>query len=127
MNRLTSYFKVGDRAWAVRRRIVVATLLFCGALIIYAATPYMPQDKANLMVPNMINLMIFVIGYYVFGPVLDDTFKRKWSDNINSSAGKSVVETTTVTESKAIKATPVVASNEDEDPSASPRPQSVQG
>jgi hypothetical protein len=83
-NMVANYLNVGDVTWAVRRRIVVLTLLFCAGIVIYCATPYMSLEKATLLVTTVGNLATFVIGFYVFGPIMDDVRKAKWRDNLPS-------------------------------------------
>ncbi len=69
---IAGFFAVAsDDNWAIRRRIVVLTLLFCAGIVLYSAI-WADVAKAALLVNPCFTLSTFVIGYYVFGPVLDD-------------------------------------------------------
>ena len=76
LDNVKEYLKAGSPDWAIRRRIVIGTLLFCGVMIIWAAG-WMSLDKGTLIINQSYTLMTFVIGYYVFGPIVDDHMKRK--------------------------------------------------
>lgn len=70
------YLSVGSTNWAIRRRIVIATIIFCFGMIIYASE-WMRIETAKDIIRECFLLLTFVIGYYVFGAVADDHLKRK--------------------------------------------------
>lgn len=55
----------GDPQWAMRRRVVIASLGFCAGLSIYAVSH--SPEMANAVVPHMSLLAGAIIGSYVFG------------------------------------------------------------
>lgn len=75
--RVQKYVNVGQKDWAIRRRIVALTLIFCAIMTMWGASSYMPTDKATLIINQCFTLATFVIGYYVFGAIVDDHLKRK--------------------------------------------------
>lgn len=79
------YFNVGQKNWAIRRRIVGATLIFCAVLTVWAASNYMPVDKSTLVINQCFTLATFVIGYYVFGAIVDDHLKRQHDVNMTAA------------------------------------------
>lgn len=59
-------------SWRIRRRIIVATLLFCAGEIIYLTGWGQDTDLASTIATGVILLAASVIGSYVFGAVWDD-------------------------------------------------------
>ena len=59
-------------SWKVRRRIVVATLLFCAGEILYLTGWAESTDLAQTIANGVLILAGSVIGSYVFGAVWDD-------------------------------------------------------
>lgn len=59
-------------SWAVRRRIIVATLLFCAGEIVYLTGWGQDTDLASTIANGVLILAGSVIGSYVFGAVWDD-------------------------------------------------------
>ena len=59
--------------WRVRRRIVHATLAFCGGIIVYVLTAGQDSSVAEAAVSGAYLLAGAVIGSYVFGAVWEDT------------------------------------------------------
>lgn len=59
-------------SWAVRRRIIIATLLFCAGEIIYLTGWAEDTDLASTIANGVLILAGSVIGSYVFGAVWDD-------------------------------------------------------
>jgi hypothetical protein len=73
MGRLMSRRNVfGQSSWAMRRRIIVATLLWCGGMVTYLAILGRPIQLSETAVNGLLLLMASVIGSYVFGAVWDD-------------------------------------------------------
>lgn len=70
------YFKVGNPHWAVRRRIVIASLLFCAAEIVWASQ-WMRMETAPAIITQAFMMATFIIGGYVISNVADDHLKRK--------------------------------------------------
>lgn len=63
---------IGRPSWVVRRRIIIATLLWCGAMVTYLAIFGRPISLSETAVNGCLLLMASVIGSYVFGAVWDD-------------------------------------------------------
>lgn len=59
-------------SWAIRRRIIVATLLFCAGEIIYLTGWGEDTNLASTIANGVLILAGSVIGSYVFGAVWDD-------------------------------------------------------
>lgn len=59
-------------SWTMRRRIIIATLLWCGAMVTYLAILGRPIQLSETAVNGLLLLMASVIGSYVFGAVWDD-------------------------------------------------------
>jgi len=59
-------------SWRIRRRIIVATLLWCGAMVTYLSILGRPVQLSETAVNGLLLLMASVIGSYVFGAVWDD-------------------------------------------------------
>ncbi|WP_292589709.1 hypothetical protein [Mesorhizobium sp.] len=59
-------------SWAIRRRIIVVTLLWCGGMVTYLAILGRPIQLSETAVNGLLLLMASVIGSYVFGAVWDD-------------------------------------------------------
>lgn len=64
-------------SWAVRRRIIIATLLWCASLVTYLAIWGRPITLVEAIASGCLLLMGSVIGTYVFGATWDDQAKRK--------------------------------------------------
>jgi quinol-cytochrome oxidoreductase complex cytochrome b subunit len=59
-------------SWRIRRTIIVATLIFCAAEIIYLTIWGKDTDLSSTIANGLIILAGSVIGAYVFGAVWDD-------------------------------------------------------
>lgn len=59
-------------SWRIRRRIIVATLLFCAGEIIYLTGWGQDTDLASTLANGVLILAGAVIGSYVFGAAWDD-------------------------------------------------------
>lgn len=73
---LRKFFSVGNPDWTVRRRIVIYSLLFCAAEIVWASQ-WMRMETAPSIISQAFIMATFIIGGYVFGNVVDDHLKRK--------------------------------------------------
>lgn len=69
MPRLPEVFRP---SWKVRRRIVIITLVWCGAMVSYLAVWGRDIDLSETIANGALLLMASVIGSYVFGAVWDD-------------------------------------------------------
>lgn len=63
---------MGKPSWRIRRRIIVGTLLYCGAMVLYLAVWGESTSLAEAIATGLILLAGSVIGSYVFGAVWDD-------------------------------------------------------
>jgi len=63
--------------WGIRRRIIIATLVWCALLVTYLAIWGRPTSLSEAIATNLLLLMGGVIGSYVFGAVWDDASRRK--------------------------------------------------
>ncbi len=68
---------MGRASWAVRRRIIIAVLIWSGSLITYLAIWGRAVSLVSDIATGLILLMGSVIGSYVFGAVWDDKNTRK--------------------------------------------------
>lgn len=69
-------FPKGDPAWAIRRRVTIAVLAFCGGYAVWA--PFVAREAlATTMILQAFLLAGAVVGFYIGGPLLDDHLKRK--------------------------------------------------
>jgi DMSO reductase anchor subunit len=59
-------------SWKIRRRIVIATLLFCAGEILYLTAWAESTQLAETIASGVLILAGSVIGSYVFGAVWDD-------------------------------------------------------
>lgn len=59
-------------SWRIRRRIIVGTLLYCAAMILYLAVWGKSTSLEEAIATGLILLAGSVIGSYVFGAVWDD-------------------------------------------------------
>jgi hypothetical protein len=59
-------------SWRVRRAIIIGTLIFCAAEILYLTVWGQDTDLAETIANGLILLAASVIGAYVFGAVWDD-------------------------------------------------------
>lgn len=59
-------------SWRIRRRIIVATLLFCAGEIVYLTGWGKDTDLASTIANGVLILAGSVIGAYVFGAAWDD-------------------------------------------------------
>lgn len=64
--------RLNQPSWAVRRRIIITTLLWCGAMVTYLAIFGRPISLSETAVNGCLLLMASVIGSYVFGAVWQD-------------------------------------------------------
>lgn len=81
---------VSRPSWAVRRRIVIATLIWCGLLVTYLALFGRPVSLSETIANGCLLLMASVIGSYVFGAVWDD--KNNGSTAIIAPPGPAMPE-----------------------------------
>jgi hypothetical protein len=79
----------------MRRRIIVATLVWCAALVTYLAVWGRPTSLSEAISTGLILLMGSVIGSYVFGAVWDDKNARS-ADVTSQAIDQSEPVTTTV-------------------------------
>ncbi len=63
---------MGRPSWKIRRRIIVATLLFCAGEIVYLTVWGQDTDLAATIANGVLILAGSTIGSYVFGAVFDD-------------------------------------------------------
>lgn len=63
--------------WAIRRRIIIGTLLWAATLVTWLAVWGRPTSLSEAIATNLLLLMGGVIGSYVFGAVWDDQSRRK--------------------------------------------------
>ncbi|WP_439604162.1 hypothetical protein [Shinella sp.] len=59
-------------SWRIRRRIIVGTLVYCAAMILYLAVWGKSTSLEEAIATGLILLAGSVIGSYVFGAVWDD-------------------------------------------------------
>lgn len=59
-------------SWKVRRRIIIATLLFCAFLVGYITVWGDDRSVLEVIVFCSFGLALSVIGSYIFGAVWDD-------------------------------------------------------
>lgn len=81
-------------SWAIRRRIIIATLIWCAMLVTYLAIWGRPTSLSEAIATNLLLLMGGVIGSYVFGAVWDDQSRRK-TEVAQSAVNQSDPTTTT--------------------------------
>jgi len=86
---------ISRSSWAIRRRIIITTLLWCASLVTYLAVWGKPTSLSEAIATNLLLLMGGVIGSYVFGAVWDDQSKRK-AEVAQSAVDQSEPTTTTV-------------------------------
>jgi hypothetical protein len=63
--------------WAVRRRIIILTLIWCSGIVTYLAIWGRPIALSDTIAMNLILLMGGIIGSYVFGAVWEKNVARK--------------------------------------------------
>jgi DMSO reductase anchor subunit len=63
--------------WAVRRRIIILTLLWGSGIVTYLAVWGRPIALSDTIAMNLILLMGGIIGSYVFGAVWEKNAARK--------------------------------------------------
>jgi hypothetical protein len=63
--------------WAVRRRIIILTLIWCSGIVTYLAVWGRPIALSDTIAMNLILLMGGIIGSYVFGAVWEKNVARK--------------------------------------------------
>lgn len=59
-------------SWRIRRRVIIATLLFCAGEIVYLTGWGQDTDLASTIANGVLILAGSVIGAYVFGAAWDD-------------------------------------------------------
>lgn len=59
-------------SWKIRRRVIVATLIFCGVVVGWLAVAGEDTRLAETIATGLILLAASVIGSYVFGATWDD-------------------------------------------------------
>ena len=65
--------------WAVRRRIIFTTLIFCALCVVYIIFKGNDTRVYETVVMSAFALAGMVIGSYVFGAVWDDKSRREMS------------------------------------------------
>ncbi|MGR9130761.1 hypothetical protein [Rhizobium leguminosarum] len=85
---------IARSSWAIRRRIIIATLIWCAMLVTYLAIWGRPTSLSEAIATNLLLLMGGVIGSYVFGAVWDDQSRRK-TEVAQSAVNQSDPTTTT--------------------------------
>lgn len=60
-------------SWTIRRRIILATLIFCAAIVVYLLHKGDDTELARTALASAFTLAGGVIGAYVFGAVWDDS------------------------------------------------------
>lgn len=63
--------------WTIRRRVVVATLAFCGGEVLYLTVYGRDIELHGTIAASLILLAGSVIGSYVFGATWDDKNERE--------------------------------------------------
>ncbi len=63
---------IGRSSWAIRRRIIIGTLVWCGCMVTYLAVFGRAVSLSETIANGCLLLMASVIGSYVFGAVWDD-------------------------------------------------------
>jgi len=80
-------------SWKVRRRLVIATLLFSAFCILWVMFSKDTRPVAEIIVMTMVGLFGSTLGSYIFGAVWDDNNYMKAlkpkSDNVTSSQWQS--------------------------------------
>ena len=71
-------------SWTMRRRIIIAVLVWCGVMVTYLSILGRPIQLSETAVNGLLLLMASVIGSYVFGAVWDD---KGGLSNIGGSMG----------------------------------------
>ncbi|MDF2620744.1 MAG: hypothetical protein K0S00_3403 [Xanthobacteraceae bacterium] len=70
--------------WNIRRRYVLATMLFCGGLIAYLAVFGADTELNRVIVTNLSLVAGGTLGSYIFGATWDDKNQRdatnRWFD-----------------------------------------------
>lgn len=66
----------GQSDWRIRRLLVFLCVFFCMGLIIWAAG-WMRPATADTVITQSFWFLTFVVGYYVFGPIIDDKIKNR--------------------------------------------------
>lgn len=82
----------GSADWAVRRRIIIISLLWSGGLVTYLAIWGRPIALSDTVAMNLILLIGGIIGSYVFGAVWEKNAERK-ADVAQSAVDQGDVET----------------------------------
>lgn len=83
----------GDPDWAVRRRIIILSLLWCAALVTYLAIWGRPIALSDTIAMNLILLFGGIVGSYVFGAVWEKNASRK-ADVAQSAVDQGDTDTT---------------------------------
>ncbi|MGP4691600.1 hypothetical protein [Agrobacterium cavarae] len=63
--------------WAVRRRIIILSLLWCATLVTYLAVWGNPTSLSEAIATSLILLFGSIVGSYVFGAVWESNTKVK--------------------------------------------------
>lgn len=82
----------GSPDWAVRRRIIIISLLWSGAVVTYLAIWGRPIALSDTVAMNLILLIGGIIGSYVFGAVWEKNVERK-ADVAQSAVDQGDVDT----------------------------------
>lgn len=72
MGRLMASNAFNRSSWKIRRRIIIAVLIWCGVMVTYLSILGRPIQLSETAVNGLLLLMASVIGSYVFGAVWDD-------------------------------------------------------
>ncbi|TCM56144.1 hypothetical protein C8J36_103514 [Rhizobium sp. PP-F2F-G48] len=81
--------------WAVRRRIIILSLLWCAGMVTYLAVFGRPIALSDTIAMNLIFLFGGIVGSYVFGAVWDR--KNEMKAEVAQAAVESPATTTNVT------------------------------
>jgi len=74
----------GKSSWAIRRRIIILTLIFCAGVVTYLTLKGTDTRTAETIVQSAFALAGAVIGSYVFGACWED---RSKIDALNINTG----------------------------------------
>lgn len=68
---------VGSQDWAVRRRIIIVSLIWIAGVVTYLAVWGRPIALSDTIAMNLIILFGGIIGSYVFGAIWDKNSQRR--------------------------------------------------
>lgn len=84
----------GSPEWAVRRRIIILSLIWEAILITYLVLSPWPNSIAEIAIINIVSLFGGTVGSYIFGAVWDRNNERK-TEVAQSAVNQSDPTTTT--------------------------------